>query len=108
LSIGVQAYTSSISNVAPKLAVELARVGGLLPSAKGPAKFAKLTPLMRKYVHPLYALREKVKGYEVSVMKAMMDRAGLAGGPVRPPLEDTRADHLAEVEKLVELYRPWL
>ena len=35
---------------------------------------------------PLYVLRAKRRGYEVSVMKALMDLLGLAGGPVRPPL----------------------
>ena len=107
VSVGVQAFTSSISNVAPKLAVELAKVGGLMPGAKGGPDFSKITPLMRKYVHPLYALREKVRGYEVSVMKTFMDRVGLAGGPVRPPLEATRPEHLAEVDKLVALYGSW-
>ena len=107
LSVGVQAFTSSISNTAPKLAVELAKVGGLMPGPATGPDFTKLTPLMRKYVHPLYALREKVKGYEVSVMKAFMDRVGLAGGPVRPPLEDTRAEHLPELDRIVAEYGRW-
>ena len=41
---------------------------------------------MSTYVVPLYVLRAKRRGYEVSVMKALMDLLGLAGGPVRPPL----------------------
>lgn len=108
LSVGVQAFTSSISNTAPKLAVELARLGGLMPGDAHDPYFSKISPLMRTYVHPIYALREKVKGYEVSVMKAFMDRVGLVGGPVRPPLEDTRAEHLAEVDRLVKVYEPYL
>jgi len=107
VSIGVQAFTSSISNVAPKLAIELAKVGGLMPGSKTGPDFTKITPLMRKYVHPLYALREKVKGYEVSVMKSFMDRVGLAGGPVRPPLEDTRPEHIAELDRIVAEYGRW-
>ena len=43
---------------------------------------------MSTYVVPLYVLRAKRRGYEVSVMKALMDLLGLAGGPVRPPLAD--------------------
>ena len=39
----------------------------------------------------LYAIRGRRRGYEVSAMKAMMDMAGLSGGPVRPPLVDVRA-----------------
>jgi 5-dehydro-4-deoxyglucarate dehydratase len=61
-AIGVQAYTSSISNVAPKLSLALADAG-----LKG--DFARLNELMKRYVNPLYALRERSKGYEVAVMK---------------------------------------
>lgn len=108
LSVGVQAYTSSISNTAPKLAIELAKLGGLMPGHAHDPEFSKIQPLMRTYVHPIYALREKVKGYEVAAMKAFMDRVGLAGGPVRPPLENTRPEHLAEIDRLVKVYEPWL
>ena len=46
---------------------------------------------MAKYVHPLYALRERMKGYEVSVMKEAMEMLGMPAGPVRPPLTKCRA-----------------
>src|SRR5436853_3973192 len=61
-AIGVQAYTSSISNIAPKLSLALSDAGMA-------RDFAKLDVLMKKYVHPLYALRERGRGYEVSAMK---------------------------------------
>ena len=47
---------------------------------------------MSELIVPLYALRGRRRGYEVSVMKAMMDMMGLAGGPVRPPLTDVDAE----------------
>ena len=47
---------------------------------------------MDELVIPLYALRSKRKGYEVSVMKAMMDELGFVGGNVRPPLVDVREE----------------
>jgi 5-dehydro-4-deoxyglucarate dehydratase len=96
-AIGVQAYTSSISNVAPKLSLKIAEAG-----LKGDRN--TMNDLMRKYVLPLYALRDKKKGYEVAVMKKMMDLLGLPGGPVRPPLVAVTADEAAEIKKLVELY----
>ena len=52
---------------------------------------------MSTYVVPLYVLRAKRRGYEVSVMKSLMDLLGLAGGPVRPPLANLRPE---EVESL--------
>jgi len=54
-AIGVQAYTSSISNIAPKVSLQL---------GSGSARdFTRLDQLMRRYVHPLYALRERMRGY---------------------------------------------
>ena len=35
-------------------------------------------------MHPLYAFRERVKGYEVSAMKTAMEMIGKPAGPVRP------------------------
>ncbi len=99
-SIGIRTYTSSIANVAPKLSLRLHE----LASA---GKSEELTPLMNELVIPLYALRARRKGYEVSAMKAMMDLIGLAGGPVRPPLVDLRADEVETLRAMTEKWRPW-
>lgn len=97
-AIGVQGYTSSISNVAPKLSLALGKAG-----MKG--DFKTLNSLVNKYVHPLYAMRDRKKGYEVSVMKTMMDLIGLKGGPVRPPLENVTKAEVKMVQELVDLYK---
>ena len=96
-AIGVQAYTSSISNIAPRLSLELAEAGMA-------HEVARLNGLMEKYVHPLYALRERVKGYEVSVMKAAMEILGMPAGPVRPPLTNCVAQDMADLRALMEVY----
>jgi 5-dehydro-4-deoxyglucarate dehydratase len=97
-SIGIRTYTSSIANVAPKLSLRLHE----LASAGQTEELAKL---MNELVLPLYALRARRKGYEVSVMKAMMDLLGLAGGPVRPPLINVRPDDLELLA--LERWRSW-
>ena len=97
-AIGVQAYTSSISNIAPRLSLALAEAGLA-------RDFTRLDDLMEKYVHPLYALRERSKGYEVAVMKTAMEILGKAAGPVRPPLMPTSARDVEDVRKLMEVYR---
>ena len=97
-AIGVQAYTSSISNIAPKVSLALADAGLK-------RDFVKLDELMRKYVHPLYALRERSRGYEVSVMKAAMESIGIPAGPVRPPLHDCTARDLEEVRRIMAVYQ---
>jgi 5-dehydro-4-deoxyglucarate dehydratase len=96
-AIGVQAYTSSISNIAPRLSIELAAAGMA-------HDVVRLNGLMEKYVHPLYAMRERVKGYEVSAMKAAMEVLGMPAGPVRPPLTNCTAQDMGEIRALMEVY----
>lgn len=98
---GVQAYTSSISNIAPKLSLELADAGMK-------RDFARLDVLMERFVHPLYAIRERQKGYEVSVMKDAMEILGMTAGPVRPPLMNTKPADVADVRELMGIYREWI
>lgn len=100
-SIGIRTYTSSIANVAPKLSLRLHELAST-------GKSDELTQLMNELVIPLYALRARRKGYEVSAMKAMMDFIGLAGGPVRTPLVDLRPDELESLRTMTERWRPWL
>jgi 5-dehydro-4-deoxyglucarate dehydratase len=100
-SIGIRTYTSSIATVAPRLSLQLHEAG-----AAGDA--ATLRRLMEVYVVPLYALRSRRRGYEVSVMKEMMNELGMAAGPVRPPLPALTADDRAEVSALLRKWQPVL
>src|SRR5580692_10793136 len=100
-SMGIRTYTSSIANVAPRLSQrlhELASAGHSL----------ELSKLMDELVIPLYALRARRKGYEVSAMKAMMDMIGMAGGPVRPPLVDLRTEEIQSLKAVMGKWQPWL
>ena len=96
-AIRVQAYTSSISNIAPQLSIDLAGAGLA-------RDFERLNRLMERYVHPLYALRERTKGYEVAAMKAAMEILGKPAGPVRPPLTNLKPEDLAELRNLMEVF----
>ena len=98
---GVQAFTSSISNIAPKLSLELADAGVK-------RDFARLDPLMKRFVNPLYAIRERARGYEVSAMKDAMEILGMTAGPVRPPLMNTRPADVADIRELMGVYREWI
>ena len=97
-SIGVQAFTSSISNLSPKIALAIAAAGQA-------QDFNTLNKILIQYVHPLYALRDHVKGYEVTVVKEMMELLGIPAGPARPPLCPVKPEHKAELHRIVELYR---
>jgi 5-dehydro-4-deoxyglucarate dehydratase len=96
-AIGVQAYTSSISNIAPKVSLALAEAGMA-------GDFKRLEGLMAKYVHPLYTFRERAKGYEVSAMKAAMEILGMPAGPVRPPLTNCTERDIADLRILLNAY----
>lgn len=100
-SMGIRTYTSSIANVAPKLSLRLHELASAGHSTE-------LSKLMNELVIPLYALRARRKGYEVSAMKAMMDMIGMAGGPVRPPLVDLRPDEIKLLQATMERWHPWL
>jgi len=100
-SISIRTFTSSIATVAPKLSWQLHQA-----AAGGHAD--ELSELMSKYVVPLYALRARRKGYEVSAMKALMDMAGLAGGPVRPPLVEVRSEEKDELRIILNAWEAFL
>ena len=97
-AVGVQAYTSSISNISPKVSLALAKAGMA-------HDFTALNSLMNRFVNPLYALRERVKGYEVAVMKTAMEMMGKPAGPVRPPLKNTRPQDIKDLEQIVDVYK---
>jgi 5-dehydro-4-deoxyglucarate dehydratase len=97
-TIGIRAYTSSISAVAPKLSVTLHELGAAGESAS-------LNQLVNDHVVPLYALRTKRKGYEVSAMKVMLDMLGRRGGIVRPPLVEVAEAERAELQTILDGWR---
>lgn len=100
-SIGIRAYTSSIATVAPRLSLKLHEL-----AARGGGD--ELMQLMHRCVIPLYAMRARRKGYEVSTMKALMDMAGLRGGPVRPPLVGVSAAEQEELHGILDTWKPFL
>jgi 5-dehydro-4-deoxyglucarate dehydratase len=100
-SIGVSTFTSSIATVAPRLSLRLYELAD-----GGDAE--ALNELLNRCVVPLYALRARRKGYEVSAMKAMMDMIGLNGGPVRPPLVSVKPEEEDELRTILASWEKFL
>jgi 5-dehydro-4-deoxyglucarate dehydratase len=100
-SIGVRTYTSSIATIAPRLSLQLHERASMLD-------YPSLGRLMRNYVLPLYAMRARRKGYEVSIMKKAMEILGKPAGPVRPPLPEVRPEEVKELESLMARFDPVL
>jgi 5-dehydro-4-deoxyglucarate dehydratase len=100
-ALGIRCYTSSISNIAPRLSLQLHDRAAALDS---PA----VQRLMTNYVMPLYNMRARKRGYEVSVMKAAMQILGMPAGPCRPPIPSIRPEEENELRALMERYKPVL
>ena len=100
-SISVTTFSSSIATVAPQLSLKLWELADARDSEM-------LTDLLDRCVVPLYALRARRKGYEVSAMKAMMDMVGLSGGPVRPPLVNVKPDEEDELRTILASWEKFL
>ena len=100
-SIGVTTFSSSIATVAPRLSLKLYEL------AEADDDEA-LTDLLDRCVIPLYALRARRKGYEVSAMKAMVDLIGLNGGPVRPPLVNVKPEEEDELRAILSTWEKFL
>ncbi len=100
-AMGLRAYTSSIATVSPALSIALDKV-----AAAGDAP--GLARLMNDYVIPLYALRARKKGYEVSAMKVAMDAVGLVGGAVRPPLTAVKPEEAEEIRAMMTRWTAYL
>ena len=100
-SIDVTTFTSSIATVAPRLALKLWELADAGNSDE-------LRDLLDRCVIPLYALRARRKGYEVSAMKAMMDMVGLNGGPIRPPLVNVKPDEEDELRTILASWEKFL
>lgn len=100
-SIGIRTFSSSIATVAPQLSLKLHELADT-------GDREALTELLNECVIPLYALRARRKGYEVSAMKTMMDMVGLNGGPVRPPLVNVTPEEEDELRTILSTWEKFL
>jgi 5-dehydro-4-deoxyglucarate dehydratase len=100
-SIGIRSFTSSIATVAPLLSLKLHELGEA-------GDTEALAELLDRCVIPLYALRARRRGYEVSAMKVMMDMVGLNGGPVRPPLVNVTPEEEDELRTILATWEKFL
>jgi 5-dehydro-4-deoxyglucarate dehydratase len=93
LEMGVTTYSSAIFNFLPNFAQEFYRA---VRQRNRELVFTRL----REFVLPYIAIRNRRKGYAVSIVKAGMKAIGRPAGPVRAPLTDLDA---ADQEALARL-----
>jgi 5-dehydro-4-deoxyglucarate dehydratase len=95
LEMGVTTYSSAVFNFVPEFAVKFY-------SAVRKRDRDAVHAGLRDFILPLIAIRNRKKGYAVSIIKAGMKVIGRDSGPVRSPLTDLDAGEIAELIKLVE------
>jgi 5-dehydro-4-deoxyglucarate dehydratase len=94
LELGVTTYSSAIFNFLPNFALEFYAAVRRRDHA---AVFAGLRELVLPYIQ----IRNRRKGYAVSIVKAGMKAVGRPAGPVRSPLTDLTEAEQQELAKLI-------
>jgi len=99
LTMGVTTYSSAIFNFMPAWALDFyksVRAGDQV----------EVMHQLRQFVLPYIALRNRGRGYAVSIVKAGCRVVGRDAGPVRSPLTDLGAAEEQELRALIERASP--
>lgn len=99
LTMGVTTYSSAIFNFMPEWALDfykLVRAGDQV----------EVMNQLRRFVLPYIALRNRGRGYAVSIVKAGCRVVGRDAGPVRSPLTDLSTAEEQELRALIEQASP--
>ncbi|GGA76070.1 putative 5-dehydro-4-deoxyglucarate dehydratase [Edaphobacter acidisoli] len=94
LEMGVTTYSSAIFNFLPSFAQQFY-------AAVRSRDREKVYAGLREFVLPYIAIRNRRKGYAVSIVKAGLTAVGRPAGPVRTPLVDLNEQELADLKKLI-------
>lgn len=95
LEMGVTTYSSAIFNFMPEWAVRFY-------NAVRARDMDTVKRELSAFVLPYIELRNRGKGYAVSIVKAGCDAVGRPAGPVRPPLTGLSGSEQAELTALIE------
>jgi 5-dehydro-4-deoxyglucarate dehydratase len=94
LEMGVTTYSSAIFNFLPQFATDFY-------AAVRRRDHDYVAKNLREFVIPYIAIRDRRKGYAVSIVKAGMKLIGRDAGPVRTPLTDLTEDELGALKTLM-------
>ncbi|WP_456599385.1 5-dehydro-4-deoxyglucarate dehydratase [Blastococcus sp. SYSU DS0616] len=94
LQLGVTTYSSALYNFLPEFALRF--YAAVCAQDRG-----AVYGMLNDFVLPYTEIRDRAKGYAVSIVKAGLTAVGRDGGRVRPPLTDLTEAELAELTALV-------
>ena len=91
---GAEGFTSSLACFWPEASVDLFNLASS-------GDYAGLAEYHKRVVRPIYAMRQRKSGYEVSVMKAALEVLGFKAGPARSPLANVTKAECGEILELL-------
>ena len=95
LQMGMSTYSSAMFNFVPEFALEFYR------DVRAQDR-AAVTEKLSRFVLPYLEIRDRGRGFGVSIVKAGLRAIGRPVGPVRPPLHDLGDDDMADLTALIE------
>ncbi len=98
LEMGVTTYSSAVFNFVPDLALRFY-------AAVRQRDSATVQDLLRSFYLPLIELRDRKRGYAVSMIKAGAEIIGYPAGKVRTPLTELDADEREILAELIAAHR---
>lgn len=93
---GVTTYSSAVFNFVPELAQTFY-------AALKAGETAVTDRILKDFFFPLTELRNRRKGYAVSIIKAGVIARGGSAGPVRPPLVDLTREETSQLKRLLDI-----
>ncbi|MEO7940867.1 MAG: 5-dehydro-4-deoxyglucarate dehydratase [Burkholderiaceae bacterium] len=98
-ALGTPVYSSAVFNFIPKTAVDFY-------TAVANDDMATQHRLLKDFFMPYLAIRNRMAGYAVSIVKAGARIVGHDAGPVRPPLTDLKPDEVEQLAALIKALGP--
>ncbi|WP_193106831.1 5-dehydro-4-deoxyglucarate dehydratase [Brachybacterium sp. FME24] len=95
LQLGMSTYSSAMYNFVPEFALSFYR------DVRNQDR-AAVTEKLDRFVLPYLEIRNRTKGYGVSIIKGGLKAVGRDVGPVRTPLQDLTERDLADLSALID------
>ena len=94
LQLGMSTYSSAMYNFVPQFALDFYQ------DVRNNDRVA-VNKKLNDFVIPYLDIRDRVKGYSVSIVKGGLDAIGRSAGGVRPPLQNLAPQDLADLTALI-------
>lgn len=95
LQLGMSTYSSAMYNFVPEFALDFYR------DVRNQDRVA-VNEKLNRFVLPYLDIRDRAKGYGVSIVKGGLKAIGRDAGSVRPPLQDLTEQDVADLSALID------